>query len=69
MPLEINNVKKSTRSCSLVDSEAVTVRMAIDSLQNIDDWCRKQDDLPGRPRAIRRLVELGLKVKNGYGYG
>jgi hypothetical protein len=24
--------------------------------------CR-QDDLPGRPEAIRRLVELGLKVK------
>jgi hypothetical protein len=24
---------------------------------------RKQDDLPGRPEAIRRLVELGLKAK------
>jgi hypothetical protein len=24
---------------------------------------RKQDDLPGRSEAIRRLVELGLKAK------
>jgi hypothetical protein len=29
----------------------------------LDDWRRKQEDLPGRPEAIRRLVELGLKVK------
>jgi hypothetical protein len=26
-------------------------------------WRRKQDDLPGRSEAIRRLVELGLKAK------
>jgi hypothetical protein len=27
-------------------------------------WRRKQDDLPGRPEAIRRLVDLGLKAKS-----
>jgi hypothetical protein len=32
-------------------------------LKAIDDWRRKQEDLPGRPEAIRRLVELGLKGK------
>jgi hypothetical protein len=37
--------------------------MAVDTLVVIDDWRRKQDDLPGRPEAIRRLVELGLKAK------
>ncbi len=37
--------------------------MAVDALQNVDDWRRKQADLPGRPEAIRRLVELGLKAK------
>jgi hypothetical protein len=31
--------------------------------KEIDDWPRKQDDLPGRPEAIRRLVGLGLKAK------
>jgi hypothetical protein len=29
----------------------------------VDEWRGAQDDLPGRPEAIRRLVELGLKVK------
>jgi hypothetical protein len=37
--------------------------MAIEALTAIDDWRRKQNDLPGRPEAIRRLVELGLKAK------
>ncbi|MCP1754391.1 hypothetical protein ABIF29_009620 [Bradyrhizobium elkanii] len=37
--------------------------MTVDALQNLDDWRRKQEDLPGRPEAIRRLVELGLKAK------
>lgn len=30
---------------------------------SIDHWREKQDDDP-RPEAIRRLVELGLKVKS-----
>jgi len=46
-----------------VESEAVTVRIASDALRDIDDWRREQEDLPGRPEAIRRLVELGLKAK------
>jgi hypothetical protein len=29
----------------------------------IDSWIAKQDDKPGRSEAIRRLVEIGLKVK------
>jgi hypothetical protein len=36
------------------------VRIAVDGLREIDDWRRQQEDLPGRPEAIRRLVELGL---------
>jgi hypothetical protein len=42
---------------------AVNVRLSMESVSEIDDWRRKQDDLPGRPEAIRRLVELGLKRK------
>jgi hypothetical protein len=35
-----------------------------DSLTSaIDKWREKQDGEPSRPEAIRRLVELGLKVK------
>jgi hypothetical protein len=41
----------------------IGVRVDPEFLKLIDDWRRKQDDLPGRPEAIRRLVELGLKAK------
>lgn len=63
MPSRINDIKKSKRGRPSVESEAVTVRMSVESLQGLDDWRRKQDDLPGRPEAIRRLVERGLKGK------
>ncbi|OIM94685.1 hypothetical protein BLN97_09455 [Bradyrhizobium elkanii] len=63
MKSTINSAKKSRRGRPAVDSEAVNVRMTVDALQNLDDWRRKQEDLPGRPEAIRRLVELGLKAK------
>jgi hypothetical protein len=35
----------------------------------IDDWRRKQPDLPSRAEAIRRLVELGLANKSGKAKG
>ncbi|WP_168195726.1 hypothetical protein [Bradyrhizobium sp. NAS80.1] len=46
-----------------VDSEAVNVRMTVAALKSLDDWRRAQEDLPGRPEAIRRLVEIGLRTK------
>ena len=39
------------------------MRMEPETLQKVDEWRRKQPDLPSRPEAIRRLVELGLKGK------
>ncbi len=46
-----------------VDSEAVHVRLDRASLIALDDWRREQTDLPGRPEAIRRLIEIGLAAK------
>jgi hypothetical protein len=63
MKSTINNIKKTKRGRPPVESEAVTVRIAVEALRTLDDWRRKQEDLPGRPEAIRRLFELGLKVK------
>ena len=63
MKSTINSAKKSKRGRPPVDTEAVNVRMPVTALHEIDGWRRKQDDLPGRPEAIRRLVELGLKAK------
>jgi AMMECR1 domain-containing protein len=63
MKSTINSAKKSRRGRPSVDTEAVNVRMTVETLGTIDNWRRQQDDLPGRPEAIRRLVELGLRVK------
>jgi hypothetical protein len=38
-------------------------KVSAPTLLLVDLWRRKQPDLPGRPEAIRRLVELGLKAK------
>ena len=38
--------------------------MAATEVAAIDAWRRKQDDLPSRSEAIRRLVEMGLKAKS-----
>jgi hypothetical protein len=47
----------------MVEYPQIGVRVDADFLKMIDEWRRKQDDVPTRPEAIRRLVELGLKVK------
>jgi metal-responsive CopG/Arc/MetJ family transcriptional regulator len=45
----------------------IGVRVDDDLLKRLDDWRRKQEDVPSRPEAIRRLMELGLKVKQPKG--
>lgn len=37
------------------------VRLPAPLTKALDEWRRKQEDPPGRPEAIRRLVEKGLK--------
>jgi hypothetical protein len=39
------------------------IRLSSELRETVDKWAEKQDDKPGRSEAIRRLVELGLKVK------
>ena len=46
-----------------MDSEPVTVRIERQQITALDDWRRLQTDLPSRPEAIRRLIELGLKTR------
>ena len=43
--------------------QRIPVMMAVDEVGAIDEWRRRQTDLPSRSEAIRRLIELGLKVK------
>jgi hypothetical protein len=51
------------RKRATATGDLVGVRVQPDMARQLDDWRRKQDDLPGRPEAIRRLVELGLKAR------
>jgi hypothetical protein len=58
----VSSAKKSARGRPSVDSEAVNVRIERPQLSKLDDWRRSQPDLPTRPEAIRRLIELGLEA-------
>src|ERR1035437_8704889 len=53
-----------TGSWPVAGRDPVTaIRLSKELRGTVDDWGGKQDDTPSRPEAIRRLVELGLKVK------
>lgn len=43
-----------------VDTMAVTMRVHQSLIKKIDDWRRKQDDLPTRTEAMRRLIEMSI---------
>lgn len=38
----------------------VSTRLQPEMLKQLDDWRRKQADLPSRPEALRRLAEKAL---------
>jgi metal-responsive CopG/Arc/MetJ family transcriptional regulator len=43
-----------------VDSEEVSVRIKRPMLDSLDSWRDQQDDKPGRPEAIRRILKKEL---------
>ena len=53
---------KVPKKRAAVTGDLVGVRVQPDMAKQIDDWRRLQEDLPGRPEAIRRLVGLGLNA-------
>jgi hypothetical protein len=56
--------KKRGRPVTTGKGTLIGVRLLEDPLSNLDAWIatQKEPDL-SRPEAIRRLVEIGLKVK------
>jgi hypothetical protein len=60
--MSILPVKKTGRGRPRVDSDRVEVRFERGQLDALDAWRALQSDAPGRPEAIRRLIELGLKA-------
>ena len=41
---------------------AVGVRLPPELMRAVDNWRAHQSDIPGRPEAIRRLIEAGLEA-------
>jgi hypothetical protein len=64
MPASIKKVipKKRGRKPTGKDP-ARAFRLSDEFMADIEAWAADQADAPGRSEAIRRLVELGLKVK------
>ena len=55
-----DNTKKRGRPVTTGKGTLIGVRLQAGLLSLVDRWRRQQTDLPGRPEAIRRLVESGL---------
>jgi hypothetical protein len=60
MSKSTGEITKSPKKRPQATGEPVLTRFQPPLLQQIDDWRRNQGDLPGRPEAIRRLVENAL---------
>jgi hypothetical protein len=41
----------------------IPIMMSAEEVEAIDAWRREQDDIPSRPEAVRRLIEMGLAAK------
>jgi hypothetical protein len=57
------NAKRRGRPVTTGTGTVIGVRMLDDRLTAIDTWIEKHEADIGRPEAIRRLVDLGLKAK------
>ena len=44
-------------------TERFEMRLETAMIERVDAWRRKQEDLPSRAEAFRRLIELGLSAK------
>jgi hypothetical protein len=61
MPTQTQPIRrKPGRPASLVEGEQLSVRLPIPALAQLDGWRRMQADLPTRPEAVRRLMELAF---------
>jgi Arc/MetJ-type ribon-helix-helix transcriptional regulator len=57
-------LRKKGRGRPATGRDPVTaIRLSKELRETVDKWADSQDDQPSRSEAIRRLVELGLKVK------
>jgi hypothetical protein len=58
-----NVVRKRPGRPATGQDPVTAIRLSKEMRASVDAWAAAQDDEPGRSEAIRRLVELGLRVK------
>jgi hypothetical protein len=58
-----NVVRKRPGRPATGQDPVTAIRLSSTMRAAVDAWAKTQDDEPGRSEAIRRLVELGLKVR------
>jgi hypothetical protein len=64
MPSIIDNRKKRGRGRPRTGiGKPVGLRLYPELERQVDQWALKQPDKPGRPEAIRRLIEIALASK------
>jgi hypothetical protein len=68
MAKSISRTEKRTRGRPATNPTSIHLTLAPGPLAEVDRWIEKQKEPPSRPEAIRRLVELGLKVICGHGF-
>lgn len=56
------SVTAALMSKAAIHTVAIVLRFSPTLGARIDDWRRRQPDLPSRSEAIRRLVERGLQA-------
>jgi len=56
-------MKPEKKSRHSVTGTPVQVRLQPSQLSELDEWRRMQPDLPNRSEALRRMMEIALKVK------
>jgi hypothetical protein len=62
-PSTKNVVRKRPGRPATGQDPVTAIRLSTEMRTAVDAWAAKQNDEPGRSEAIRRLVELGLRVK------
>lgn len=58
-----STTKKTRTGRPSVDTEAITLRLHVDLIRQIDEYRRAEVDLPNRQEAIRRLVTFAIAQK------
>jgi hypothetical protein len=62
MPSIVDNRKKRGRGRPKTGiGKPVGLRLYPELEQRVDQWASSQEDRPGRPEAIRRLIEIALR--------